>query len=254
MDTHYSPVKRQVTPKYVLSVLRDRHRQTFHIEYGREPDIELCFDTTVKEWFFEEDIISWRKLGRWMNEFWRISISDREWKNVLKPAKLKTLRNVCRLIAQKTCVSAVREETFFGKTCRPASVFLTIQSIMHDAGVDTTAIGPSTTLDKYTSQYPELFLGPIMMLAPGVLPQMRIKKTGFSEIEDIFLLLFLGVIVLVFLVYPLIMASPLVLTLIYLFYKACRPVRNSVHIRIGELRTFRDLSLLIADQVPVKLF
>lgn len=242
-------IKQPVTPEYVLAVFNDWHRMDYEANYLREPPELLTFETTIEDWLFDADFISWRSVARWLNEVWEISVTAREWKTVLAPMRKKTLAGVCKLIAQHAQVPVIREQSFFGKPCRPASVFLTIRAMLQEAGVDVSEIRPSTSLEEYARQHWELFWGDFTMLAPGALPPCRLVRTPGQTLETacitigagMFLLgLILGMIDSLILVFPLILC-PLLLVRIF-----CFPALGPTYIYFGDLKTFRDLSETIA--------
>jgi hypothetical protein len=107
-------------------------------------------------------------------------------------------------------------------------------------------IAPSTPLAPYTRQYCALFLGPISRLAPGALPPVRISQPIYyacllSFLVGLFCLVFGGF----FRAYFIAMGGLLLAVTGYVgSWFAARITPASV--RFGELRTFRDLAVVIA--------
>jgi hypothetical protein len=180
MDADYPTIDRPATPEYVLAVLRDMHRQQCEYDPEADRDADLTFETTVADWRGACDLIRWPELGWAENEIWGIACSGQEWLAVLEPADQRTLRGVCELIARHARRPVVRPARFFGGTCYPAGVFLTIRSMLRQAGADAAAITPSTPLAEHARRYANLFLGPISRLAPGAMPRVRIRTPVYD--------------------------------------------------------------------------
>jgi hypothetical protein len=175
MDAHYPTAPEPATPEYVLAVIRDGHRQASQFDPEVDPAVDLSFDTTVEQWQDACDLVEWKKLGRAYNECWRISCTDDEWRSVLVPASEKRLADVCELIASRASRQSVSPATILGTTCKTAGAFLTIRSLLHDAGARPDDITPSASILPFTRRYPRLFLGDISRLAPGALPPVKIR-------------------------------------------------------------------------------
>lgn len=251
MDTNHSTIDIPATRDYVLDVLVDEHRQQCHYDSSADPDASLTFDSTVADWRNACDLIGWRQLGHAMNEGWGTSFTNAQWRSALVPAKSKTLGNVCNLIATEATSPTIRPITLFDRPCRPAAAFLTIRSLLNDAGADVSSIGPSTLLDDFTKNYLLTFLGPISRLTPGAIPNVKIHNPFYDTIS-----------VLMILSLPMLLGgwclyvnalSPSVLILAILFHVASwllqfmASKKKPKSVQFGNLQTFRDLATVIAD-------
>jgi hypothetical protein len=246
MDDHYPTISEPATADYVLSVLRDEHRQQCHYDDAADPDISLSFETTVAEWSEACDLVGWRELGRGLNLMWGIARSDAEWRAVLEPSHRRRLRDVCDLIARHATRRRIRPARLLGSDCASAGVFLTIRSLLRQEGADVDDMAPSTPLAEYTRRHVNLFLGPISRLAPACLPAVRIHKpiydiavwgtiaamllTGVGSGSGLHLLTLVGV--------------PLIGLCHMLTEIAAKRIPASV--QFGDLRTFRDLALAMS--------
>ncbi len=174
MNEQFTITRAPVTPEYVLEVLRDSYRQQCQFDPEAERDIELSFDTTVAEWRIACDLLPWHGIADAFNVAWRLHCSREQWKAVLEPAKRRTLRDVCTLLAKHAEFPQARPVTVLGSSCLSAGVFFTIRSLLREAGADAAEIAPSTPLEPYTRRYVQVFLSPISQLAPGTLPPVKI--------------------------------------------------------------------------------
>jgi hypothetical protein len=243
----YPTTEEPATSQYVLAVLRDMLRQ--QCQYDREAeDVSLSLDASVAEWREACCLFSWRELGRAQNQIWDINCPDAEWQAVLEPAHEKRLAGVCDLIARHARRSRFRPARLFGCTCTAAGAFLTVRSLLHEAGACATEIAPSTPLAPYTRRYCELFLGPISRLTPGALPLVRIRTPVYdAAIWGCLagMICFLGGACSG--LHLLTAAGALVLVVAYpLTWIAARSMLPA-SVEFGELRTFRDLAAVLAE-------
>ncbi|KAA0139030.1 hypothetical protein FYZ48_10240 [Gimesia chilikensis] len=251
------PVLRQpVTAEYVLSVFQDQHRQIFLLEHDMLPREELTFETPVEEWQWQCDYLEWRPLGRAWNESWGIDLTDEEWREVLTPKRKKTLGGVCELIARHASAPVIREETFFGKPCRPASAFLTIRALLKEAGADVSEIAPSSSLFPYTNQFAGTFRWNIANLALGALPGAEVINWDLYRGADLSLLWMTGTLPFA-LMFSLgshslwLMLVPGFFLLLFLLFRWQLHHLGGRRLQFGKLQTFRDLAELIATEAPV---
>ncbi|QEH32538.1 hypothetical protein OJF2_10150 [Aquisphaera giovannonii] len=247
MNDDRPPVLVPATPEYVLEVIRDSHRQQCRFDPEADPTMALTFETTVDAWRSACDLIGWRRLGRALDDEWRLGLSDTAWKAVLEPARERTLRDVCGLIAARGSRPVIRPLTILGRACRPAGAFLAIRSLLRDAGADVDGLSPSTPLREYTRHHPRVFLGPISRLAPNALPPVEVR-TPLHEISSCgpFLVGFLLWIAGIFLGPGWSLAGVLVMLAGWAvsWLTAALP---SERVEFGDLRTFRDLSHCLAE-------
>lgn len=256
MDGDQLILREPVTAEYVLSVFREQHRLYFLLDFDMLPREELTFESTVEEWREQMDLLDWRPLGQTENELWEINLSDEEWKQVLEPEDEKTLGGVCELIARHATAPVIREETFFGKPCRPASAFLTIRALLQEAGADVSEIAPSTDLSAYSYQYGRTFLSTIANLSPGTLPRPAIMNGDSYRGADLSLLWMTGTLPFA-LMFSMGMHSswllliPGMFFLMYLLFRWELQLLGGKQLKFGELKTFRDLAELMAAEAPV---
>jgi len=244
MDIHYPTIDEPATPEYVLAVLRDEHRQQCEFDDAADREISLSFDSTIDEWRQACDLVAWRPLGRAYNELYGIDYSDDEWYAVLEPAHQKRLRDVCELIARHARRPQIRPSKLFGCTCAPAGAFLTVRSLLQEVGAAAEEIAPSTPLAAYTVQYLHHFLGPISQLAPGTLPVVKVHNPVYDAAVR-GLLAGMLCILLSTLNAALLIAGVVLFVICHFItsYASNRPTS----VEFGDLRTFRDLAVAIAE-------
>jgi hypothetical protein len=253
VDTWYPTIDERATPEYVLAVIRDMHRQQCQYDPEADPGAVLSFDTTVAEWRDACDLLGWRELGRAYNQVWGITCSDAEWRAVLEPARQRRLADVCQLIAGRALRPLIRPSRLLGSTCAPAGAFRTIRSLLHEAGAPVGDIAPSTPLAPYTRQLAGVFLGPVSRLAPGALPPVRIRKPVYDAALWGLLLALVCVVVGECSEAHLLTVTGVVLfawgyALVWYAARCLLPAS----VEFGELRTFRDLAVVVAEGIPAE--
>jgi hypothetical protein len=248
MNLHYPTIDEAATPAYILTVIQDMHRQQCQHDPEANPEAVLTPETTVADWREACDLVGWRKLGRAYNQMWGIDVPENEWREVLEPSDQKRLSDVCQLIARYACRPGVRPAGLFGHTCTRAGAFLTIRSLLRQAGASVKDIRPSTPLEPYVRRYTGVFLDPVSRLAPGSLPPVRIRNSMICNVANC------GVIAGLLCWLAGVFSGSDLLSSVggMLFvssflgrYAACYCLPTSVE--FGELRTFRDLAIAISE-------
>lgn len=175
MKPEYSINWVPATPEYILASLREEWRQCALIEGEQPDDIERelpAFAVTVHEWRETLDLLGWRALGRALNESWGTRFTPDQWFSVLEPARERTLRGVCELLATQALRPVVPPARLLGHECAAAGVFLAIRSLLVQAGAPPQ-LRPSTPLESFLQKWPEVFLTQISRLSPGGLSFTR---------------------------------------------------------------------------------
>ena len=247
MDADYPTGDEPATPDYILAVFQDAHRQGCHCAPEVDLDAVLTFDTTVAEWTAACDLVTWRELGRAYNREFGIDIGHAEWRAAFTPARTRRLAGVCELIARHARRPVVRPARVFGAVCAPAGAFLTARSLLRDAGADVGRVAPSTPLDQFTLRHADVFLGPVARLTPGALPPIRVVLPelpfGGWSLATALVGVGLGCAI-----GPHSLAAAGGLLLAIHFIANSYAARGGpTAIAFGELRTFRDLAVVLAQ-------
>lgn len=250
MESAAPVIEVPATPEYVLDVLLEqaRHEWSKMSVFSEEEEIPVTLDSPLETLW---DACQLYDLGVicLFTKNW-LGLSESDWAQLVSGPQMQTVRDFCERIAARMTMPVISLETFIGRTCRPASAFLAIRSLLQEAGVDVAEIAPSTSLSKVTRRHLDLFLGPIAKLAPGVLPTVQVKRpvwdTNWIGTAAILYYLLLG---------PLSVGYGTAAYLLCMFVFACLVIaaygtkeRDPVRVRFGNLRTFRDLSELIAQR------
>jgi hypothetical protein len=248
------PVYLPATPEYILEVVRDWHRQQCQFDGEADPDAALTFETTIAQWRRACDLLDWRRLGRALDQEWRLGRSDAEWRAVLEPARSRNLRQLCDFVSRNTQMPAIKPCDVLGKTCYPAGAFLAIRWMLREDGADVNGVAPSTNLDEYARRHLATFLGPISGLAPNALPEIKLSTPWYdlSVCAGGFgMLLGVGLLIAGWVGSPfftiaggIVFAGSCVGAWLGTWFVA--RCRGPEQVTFGELKTFRDLSVLVA--------
>lgn len=167
------------TPEYLLACMREECRQSRLLDGDELGDVEQqlpTFESTVCEWREAMDLVGWRPLGQALNEEWGTHFAESQWFSVLMPAREKTLRGVCELLATQVSRPVVPPAKMAGRECASAGVFLAIRSVLLQAGAPQD-LRPSTPLEPLVQKWPAVFTQQVSRLAPGGLPFTRRNET-----------------------------------------------------------------------------
>lgn len=256
MESAAPVIEVPATPEYVLDVLLEQSRQEWCklSVFSEEEEIPVTLDSPLETLW---DACQLYDLGVicLFTKIW-LGLSESDWAQVVSGPQMHTVRDFCERIAARMTMPVISLETFIGRTCRPASAFLAIRSLLLEAGVDVAEIAPSTSLSKVTRRHLDLFLGPIAKLAPGVLPTVQVKRPVWDTN-------WIGTAAIIYyllgpLIGPWIVPVGTAAYLLFMFVFGCLLLaayatkeRDPVRVRFGNLRTFRDLSELIAAEAPM---
>lgn len=236
-------------------MLLDQSRQEWSksLNISEEEEIPVTLDSPL-DTLFEACHLYDSALISFYTNVW-LGLSESDWTQVVSGPQMHTVRDLCERIAARMTMPVISLETFVGRTCRPASAFLAIRSLLQEAGVDVADVAPSTSLSKLTRQHLDLFLGPIAKLAPGGLPTVRVKRPIWDTnwIGTAAILYYLTLC-------PLSIGYGTAAYLLSMFVLACLLIvaygtkkRDPARVRFGNLRTFRDLSELIAQRAVFRV-
>lgn len=157
------------TPEYILGCLQEEWRQCAIVEEDAERERQVpAFTTTVHQWREAMDLVWWSPLGHALNKQWRIRISEWQWFQALVPARDKTLRDVCNLLATQARRPAFPRSRLLGSPSGLAGVFLAIRCLLEKSGAPP-GLRPSSPLAPCLEKWPRVFEEEISRLAPGLL-------------------------------------------------------------------------------------
>ncbi len=177
MEMRDTVMPTKATPEYVLAAMRNMFHLCHWADWGAAPELEITFDTSIQELRDEYDLLDSEKLGRAWDDAWQLGCSDQQWRDVLEPAKEKTLRGVCELISERTTAYKVIPAEILGRECLTAGAFFALRSHLDDAGLGTCdVVTPSASLSEFAKDDPGRFIQAIARLAPGALEQMEITN------------------------------------------------------------------------------
>jgi hypothetical protein len=248
--TEFLPLA-QMSPVDVLEVIRDRYRHAAQLDPEAERGLDLTLDSTVADWRASCDLLPTRKLGPALNDWFGVSFSGAEWAEVLEPGQSKTLRGVSELIATQASRPVIRPFRVSGTECLSAGTFLTVRSLLVQAGMPVQHVRPSSALAPYARQWFPIFITEIGKLAPGALPVPTVEETTANKAS--MTALGIGFLVLITSIMrpELLTAAAILLPIGYmgLWITSRYPPRA---VRFGTLATFRDLAEAVVHCGPDK--
>jgi len=242
MNENYPPTFVDATADDILAALRDMYRHDPDVD----PNLLLTRDSTIAEWREACDLLPWAEVAEAMNASWSVSIPMEEWREVLEPAKRRRLGGVCDLLARHAKTPRVRPARILGSVCATAGAFLTIRSILVEAGADVSDVAPSTLLHEYTRCYPVVFVERVSRLAPGALPRLKMRAPVQKGLLVGAMIGAVGLLVGRCADLPVLtLCSGLAALLCYLGTWTIGQLFLPASVEFEGLRTFRDLSVAI---------
>jgi hypothetical protein len=197
MNSHYPTLDEPATPEYVLAVMREAYRINVGIAY-EEAARRLMPNTTIAEWLNQFDGLALPDCGPSLNEMWSLYIPMLEWRDLLASQERTRFGGLCEVIAEHAVRTRIQPARLFGTVDRPAGVFLSIRSLMRDAGIDVAGILPSTPVAPYMPQLCDM-VGMLCRLSPGALPVLhwsspRVEEALYIALAAAAILIFIALI------------------------------------------------------------
>lgn len=250
---------RPTTPEHVLFVLRELQRCA--ALYDKALQDPINFATTVAGYsdVFLDDFPDWRRQARGLNELLGIDVDLSTWRDVLTPSRVRTLRDVCGLIASRATLPEIRPIRVLGRECLAASAFLLLRERLARRGVRVDHVAPSSSLSDFCccgSAQRKALACEAIRLGLGRIAPMHVVNPGATV--GLWVLLLSGSCALACGAAMGLGREAAVLGLIAatlfaaLGYAICW-ISCPTHVEFGDLRTFRDLCYAIVGQaVPVR--
>lgn len=233
-----------ISAQDVLDIIRDRYRHAEQLDPEAERGIELTFEASIAEWRASCDLLPFADLWPALNAWFGVAFRAPEWLEVLEPAEVKTLGDVCALIASQATRPTIRPLPIAGIECWSAGTFLTIRSLLAQAGVPVQHIRPSSPLASYAREYASVFIIEVGKLAPGALPVPKIEHTAAHNISMAALCVGFTILLLAFKWHVLFIAAVILLVIGFggVWISSRYPPKA---VRFGNLVTFRDLTAAV---------
>lgn len=180
--------KVKYTEEEILEIFKEQHRLCSPLDPEADLWAEITAEMTIREWRWANDLLEWKKLSEFLNQEFRVQISQEEWHDVLEPSRTRKLIEVCRILSKYAEKDIYEPTTLFGKPCLKAGIFLTIKRNLKDKGVDVSELRPSSSLTAYMDKYFSPILEEITLTGTKPIDKIetRKKKKGFWNAINIF--------------------------------------------------------------------
>ena len=183
MKSSYPITWLPATPEYILAGIQAEWRQfALDCEFTAE-DMERqmpTFNTTIRQWCDDAMLDEWTPLGTALNQTWGTKFTRKQWRQVLEPAREKTIRGVCELLATQARRPLIPPAIILGRECKSAGVFLAIRSLLIEAGAPAR-LRPSSSVEPYLKKWPKVFHEKINRSVHG-LADNRVGNVIITEI------------------------------------------------------------------------
>lgn len=183
---------RNSTRKYktdeILKIFKEQHRLCSEIDPEADPWAEITGDMTVREWRNANDLLPWRKLGEFLNQEFKINVSENEWYELLGPDRKRKLIDVCEFIAKNADKEIIKPINIFGQECLSAAIFVTLKKNLKNKGVDVSELKPSSKLTKYLNKDFSPLIEEITLTGTRTIEKLELKrkKKGLWNTLNIF--------------------------------------------------------------------
>ena len=180
--------KAKYTQEEVLEIFKEQHRLCSPLDPEADLWAEITPEMTIRDWRAANDLLGWKKLSKFLNQEFRIDISENEWRQTLEPAKIRKLIDVCRLVSKYAEKDIYEPITLFGRPCLKAGVFLTIKKNLEIKGVNVSELRPSSLLSEYLNKYFSPVIEEITKTGTKTIDKIEVErsKKGFWDALNLF--------------------------------------------------------------------
>lgn len=160
-------------PDEILAIIRANYLQHQQIDDVVVQNEELTFETTISEWRDMEDLLDFIGLGKYLNDYFHLSVDAAVWEAVLEPDDDRTLGDLCNFIAANAEKEILRPVKLFGAECHAAALFRSLKGRLKYRGIDVSDFRPSAELEPLVKKYGHVLYHEVNQLNPEVLPPMQ---------------------------------------------------------------------------------
>ncbi len=146
--------KTYYTAAELFEIFKESHRLFSPLDPEADETIVLTPESTIDDWREAQDLLPWRDLATYFNKSFGLKLPlETTWYPVLEPSHKRTIGQVCELIAQHATKEVIPSVRPFGQDCQTAAVFLWLKGKLGNAGIDVSALRPSTPVADYKRHF-----------------------------------------------------------------------------------------------------
>lgn len=142
----------------IFEIFKEEHRLCSPLDSMADAAYELKPNSLIWEWRDARDLLGWEKLSAYLNKEFRIDVSKSEWQTCFEPDDIRTIMDVCNMIADRATRHVYSKRKLLGQECLTASVFLGIKRNLLRNGVNVFDMRPSSLVEPYLLKH----FGPMM--------------------------------------------------------------------------------------------
>ncbi|OGX86619.1 hypothetical protein [Hymenobacter glacialis] len=142
----------------IFEIFKEEHRLCSPLDFMADSTYELTPNSLIWEWREARDLLGWEKLSAYLNKEFRIDVLKSEWQVCFEPDDVRTIMDVCNMIAYRATRHVYPKRRLLGQECLTASVFLGIKQNLLRNGVNVFDMRPSSLVEPYLLKY----FGPVM--------------------------------------------------------------------------------------------
>ncbi|WP_116126438.1 hypothetical protein [Lewinella sp. IMCC34183] len=215
----------------ILNIIKADFRLRSEVDPIVNGDDAINRDITINDWLEICDLLPVEHQRDVYNEWFEINISEEEWKQRLNPGNIKKIKDLCKLLSEKSPRKHINAIRLFGSDCKEAALFRAIKYKNRNVTLDTPFSDPIMD-DNW-----DLFQT-CQLLKPGFKMNFEIQISRRFDIIVWFIPLVLIVLALVVYYYSMI-ASFTFIVLFALHLKTIRSFPNIYMLREKKYDSFK---------------
>lgn len=144
---------RNYTPEEILYFFQEDYKWHNLVDVDADNKMEIRKEMSLFEWRQFQNLVSWNKLYIILNDLFHIQTSPSMWKEAILPEQNKILWDLCIFLSQQSKKEIIQPVEILGKKCLGAAVFLTLRKNLHNRKMHIDDLRPSTFLSQYIDGY-----------------------------------------------------------------------------------------------------
>ena len=157
----------------IFEMFKEEHRLCSPLDFMADATYELTPNSFIWEWRNARDLLEWEELSIYLNKRFKIDVSKSEWKHHFEPDDIRTIMDVCRMIAAKASKMTYPMRKPMGQECLTASVFLGFKRNLSKKGVNVFALRPSSMVESYLVKDFDPMLEEILLMGANVFDDLK---------------------------------------------------------------------------------
>ena len=167
----------------IFNMFKEGHRLCSPLDPMADANYELTPNSLIWDWRDAGDLLQWEELSIYLNKRFRINVSKSEWEKCFEPDGVRTIMDVCRMIAAEASKVTYPMQKPLRQECLTASVFLGFKRNLSKKGVNVLDLRPSSMIESYLVNHFDPMMEEILLRGANVLDDLKYSTTQIRKLN-----------------------------------------------------------------------